>query len=54
MKYDNIIVITIIAILFHAVKLIAGIHLFNIGANSLAKVSDAKALDKNPASVIPI
>ena len=53
-KYESIIVINIIDILFHAAKPICGILSFNIGANSLANVSAAKALDKNPARVIPI
>ena len=44
----------IIAILFQDCKLIAGTNLKSTGASSLAKASDAKALDKNPASVIPI
>ena len=43
-----------IDILFHTPILTAGIQLFNTGANISANVSDAKALDRNPASVIPI
>ena len=31
-----------------------GSHSFNTGANLSANVSDANALDKNPASVTPI
>ena len=53
-KYDKIIVIIIIATLFHAPKLIAGIQLYRIGDNSPANLSAANALDKNPANVIPI
>ena len=39
---------------FHTPNGILGIMLFKIGANSDAKASAAKALDKNPAKVIPI
>ena len=53
-KKDNIIVIIIIDILFHIFKLKNGIILNNIGANFSANASDANALDKNPARVIPI
>ena len=53
-KKDKIIVIKIIDILFQTPKLIYGIRLYNAGANISANVSDANALDKNPASVIPI
>ena len=47
------IVIKTIDILFHT-PIPNGIRLFRIGANSDANVSEANALDRNPASVIPI
>ena len=43
-----------IAIALHVPIVIAGIHSFKIGAHLSAKASDAKALDRNPANVIPI
>ena len=54
MKKERIIVIIKIEIPFQTSMLIAGIVLFNIGANLSANASDANALDKKPASVIPI
>ena len=42
-----------IEIVFH-VDILNGIKSLSTGANSLAKASAANALDKNPASVIPI
>ena len=53
-KNDKIIVITIIDNACQNPIPGPGIHSFNIGDNSLANVSAANALDKNPASVIPI
>ena len=53
-KKDKIIVIIIIDILFQIPKFIKGINLYSIGANFSANVSDANALDKKPANVIPI
>ena len=53
-KKDKIIVIIIIDIPFQVPKLTAGNTLFNFGANKSAKASEAKALDRKPANVIPI
>ena len=53
-KYDSKIVIIIIDIPFHVPIPMLGIKLFKTGANFSANASDAKALDKNPARVIPI
>ena len=52
-KNDKIIVIIIIDIFCQA-PIPIGITLFNTGANLDANASDANALDKNPANVIPI
>ena len=52
-KYESIIVIITIDILFHT-EIPSGIKFSNAGANSSANASAAKALDKNPARVIPI
>ena len=52
-KNDKIIVIIIIDIFCQATIPI-GIKLFNTGANLEANASDANALDKKPANVIPI
>ena len=52
-KYESIIVIKIIDMFLHAVNP-KGIKFCSIGAKSSANASAANALDKNPASVIPI
>ena len=52
-KYESINVTIIIDTLFQNV-IPSGNHLSNTGANFVANASDANALDKNPASVIPI
>ena len=54
MKKDKTIVIKIIDIVLHASSEITGIKLFNTGANWFANASEANALDKKPARVIPI
>ena len=53
-KNESINVIITIEILCQTVTLRNGIQLFKIGANLSAKASDANALDKKPAKVIPI
>ena len=53
-KNDKIIVITIIEIPFQTSTVKNGIQLWKVGAKTSANVSDANALDKNPANVIPI
>src|SRR5699024_1619998 len=53
-KKDNIIVIIIIENVCQKLIPKLGAQEFNIGANFAAKASAANALDKNPASVIPI
>ena len=40
--------------LFHTPRLKNGITWYKVGANFSANASDANALDKNPANVIPI
>ena len=50
---DTTVIITI-DILFQTSTVSIGNHPCNIGASSLANASEANALDKNPASVIPI
>ena len=52
-KKDNTNVIITIAIPFHTSKLIAGIKLYNTGTSLSANASDANALDRKPARVIP-
>ena len=54
MDKDKIIVISIIAILCQIPIPKDGAILYKTGANSSANFSEANALDKNPASVIPI
>ena len=54
MKNESTIVINIIDMLFQTEMLINGNISYNLGAIFSANASDANALDKNPANVIPI
>ena len=53
-KKDKIKVIKIIEMVLQIEILKNGIHWLRVGASISANVSDANALDKNPAKVIPI